>query len=123
MFNNYDEIQKVTDYNKVLNAVKGGAADSNRTVLAYYLAIYATAINFNTDILPPLVLDTPNQNEQDKENYKSIIDTLIKENNKQIIICLIRSEYSEKLKPVNKIEVNRLMKMGEYHKFFDELEI
>ncbi|WP_249847515.1 hypothetical protein [Aggregatibacter actinomycetemcomitans] len=123
VFNNYDEIQKVTDYNKVLNAVKGGAADSNRTVLAYYLAIYATAINFNTDILPPLVLDTPNQNEQDKENYKSIIDTLIKENNKQIIICLIRSEYSEKLKPVNKIEVNRLMKMGEYHKFFDELEI
>lgn len=123
IFNDYDEIKKVTNYHKILNAVRGGAADSNRTVLAYYLAIYATAINFNTNILPPLVLDTPNQNEQDKENYKSIINTLIQEKNKQIIICLIRSEHSEILASINKIEVNRLMKNGEYHEFFNELDI
>lgn len=113
----------MTNYHKILNAVRGGAADSNRTVLAYYLAIYATAMNFNTNILPPLVLDTPNQNEQDKENYKSIINTLIQEKNKQIIICLIRSEHSEILASINKIEVNRLMKNGEYHEFFNELDI
>lgn len=121
VFNNYDEIKKVTDYNKVLNAAKGGAADSNRTILAYYLAIYTTAINFNTDILPPLVLDTPNQNEQDNGNYKSIIDTLIQEKNKQIIICLLRREYSEKSKSVNKIEVNRLMKIGDYQNLFSTI--
>lgn len=118
IFNSYDDIKKVTDYNKVLSAVKGGAADSNRTILAYYLAIYTTAINFNTDVLPPLVLDTPNQNEQDKENYKSIINTLMQEESKQIIICLIKSEYSETLENANRIWVDRLMKIGNYQHFF-----
>lgn len=120
-FNSYDDIKKVTDYNKVLSAAKGGAADGNRTILAYYLAIYATAMNFNTDVLPPLVVDTPNQNEQDKENYKSIINTLMQEESKQIIICLIKSEYSETLDNANRIWVDRLMKAGDYQHFFSPI--
>lgn len=120
-FNSYDDIKKLTDYNKVLSAAKGGAADSNRVILAYYLAIYATAMNFNTDILPPLVLDTPNQNEQDKENYQSIINTLIQEENKQILICLIKSEYSETLNNVNRVWVDRIMKVGDYQDSFSPI--
>lgn len=109
-FNSYDNIKKVRDYNKILNAVKGGAADSNRAILAYYLAIYNTAIKYDTEILPPLVLDTPNQNDQDKYNYDSIINTLIGEKEKQIIICLIDNTQVSSMADVNKIYVNRLMK-------------
>ncbi|MGC6248918.1 hypothetical protein ACNO7P_10850 [Bisgaard Taxon 45] len=120
-FSSYDTIKKVTDYNKVLSATKGGAADSNRVILAYYLAIYATAMNFNAEILPPLVLDTPNQNEQDKENYQSIINTLMQEENKQILICLIKSEYSETLNNVNRVWVDRIMKAEDYQEFFSPI--
>lgn len=120
-FENYDNIKKVTDYQKILNSVKGGAADSNRVILAYYLAIYATAINYESEIIPPLVIDTPNQNEQDKENYKAIMDTLIHEENKQIIICSIKSEYTDSLDNVNRIIVNRLMKDYNYKDSFSAI--
>jgi len=90
-------------------------------ILAYYLAIYATAINYESEIIPPLVIDTPNQNEQDKENYKAIIDTLIQEENKQIIICSIKSEYTDSLDNVNRIIVNRLMKDYNYKDSFSAI--
>lgn len=110
-FSDYNKINKVTNYNDIVKQVKGGDADTNRSVLAYYLAIYQTAINFNTLALPPLVIDTPNQNDQDPENYHAIITTLLKEKNKQIFVCLVSDDSKkDNWEDVNQIEVERLLK-------------
>lgn len=110
-FNTYDKIKKVTNYNNILKQVEGGDADSNRSVLAYYLAIYQTAMNFETPALPPLVIDTPNQNDQDPENYHAIIETLLKEQEKQIIVCLVSDDSKkDNWDNINQIEIDRLLK-------------
>lgn len=107
----WQNIKKVIDFNKIVKEVKGGHADNNRSVLAYYLAIYDTAIFAKTDSLPPMVIDTPNQNDQDKDNYTAILKTISDFKDRQILVCLIsnRIEYLGTLE-VNIIRVNRIMK-------------
>lgn len=109
-FKNVTLIKKVIEYNKIIDGIDGGSADRNRGVLAYYLALYETIIQSGYSVIPPLVIDTPNQNEQDDDNYHAIIDTILSEENKQIIVCSIKNRILESsLNTVNKIYVNRLL--------------
>lgn len=89
----YNHIKSPVDYNKVRkDMIDAGAADRNRCVLAYYLAIYETAMQNSTcEMLPPLVVDTPMQNDQDPENYQAILQLLATQQNKQIFVCLINT--------------------------------
>ena len=42
-------------------------------------------------MLPPLVVDTPMQNDQDPENYQAILKILATQQHKQIFVCLINT--------------------------------
>ena len=108
----YDKIKSPADYNKITTSlVAAGAADKNRSILAYYLAIYEMAAEYGScDNLPPLVVDTPMQNDQDTTNYKSILDLLFTQANKQIFVCLINDgEILKTYSNLHRISLNKVL--------------
>ncbi|MGQ8870427.1 hypothetical protein [Myroides sp. TSA_177.3] len=84
---NLSEINSPLSYNKIVK--EGGAAENSRAILAYYIAIYSLVEKYKNEVVSPLVIDTPNQQEQSDNNYSNIVK-LIEEKiskNNQVIIC------------------------------------
>src|SRR5690606_13895966 len=71
---NLSEINSPLDYNKVIK--EGGAAEGARAILAYYLTIFSMVEKFGNEVKSPLVIDTPNQQEQSHTNYEKIVALL-----------------------------------------------
>lgn len=67
-------IKSPLDYNKIYEV--GGAAEDARAVLGYYLALYEHIANHCQEVVSPLVIDTPNQQEQSTENYNKIVEAI-----------------------------------------------
>ncbi|MDM8358680.1 hypothetical protein [Pandoraea communis] len=86
------DIETITpfDYNEL--AERGGAADNSRLQLAYHLAIHRLVQHFKTEALSPLILDTPNQQDQGALNYGLVSSELKKRatDDTQIIVCATR---------------------------------
>lgn len=82
-----DKVKQPTDYNKLFGS--GGAAEGTRAVLAYQLAIFNQIHFVANEIAAPLVIDTPNQQEQADKNYQHIIDLIMNEtpSDSQILLC------------------------------------
>lgn len=92
---NLSEINSPLDYNKIIK--EGGAAEGVRAILAYYLTIYTMVRNFGNEVESPLVIDTPNQQEQSHTNYEKIVNILITEfKDVQIIMSAMENDH---LKP------------------------
>ncbi|CAL2103701.1 conserved protein of unknown function [Tenacibaculum sp. 190130A14a] len=93
---NLSEINSPLDYNKVIK--EGGAAEGARAILGYYLTIFSMVEKFGNETKSPLVIDTPNQQEQSFTNYEKIVNiltsSLLKKN--QIILSAMENE---QLKP------------------------
>ncbi|MDT4331900.1 hypothetical protein ACQE3D_23230 [Methylomonas sp. MS20] len=94
---NTSSIKSPENYSKV--AASGGAAESTRAMLAYYVSIYNLIYKYGEHVLCPLVIDTPNQHEQAAKHYDSIVSLLLDELPKksQLFVCGMDSE---KLKPI-----------------------
>ncbi|MGO6685831.1 hypothetical protein [Rhizobium leguminosarum] len=54
-------------------------SDQPRAVLAYFMAFARTVQEFSSSFLAPLVLDSPNQQDQDPVNVRAMIDLIISE--------------------------------------------
>jgi len=117
------KIKNPMDYNKITG---GGAAESTRAILAYYLTIFKQIYYACNEIPAPLVIDTPNQQEQANQNYAQIIKLLIKNtpSESQIIICgmenLYLDEYKRKAHIIS-LDNGKLLKKGEYKELTEEL--
>lgn len=105
---NLSEVNSPTDYNKIVK--EGGAADGTRAVLAYYLAVYSIIEKFGNEVLAPMVIDTPNQQEQSLSNYDKIVDLIINHlpKNTQIILCAMDNDILKPFK--DKAHIIRLKK-------------
>ena len=57
----------------------GGAADSARSLLMYYLSLYSIISKYSDEVISPLFIDTPNQQEQSNENYQRILNSFKKD--------------------------------------------
>ena len=79
-----------TDYRRL--AASGGAADSSRLQLAYHLAIHRLIEHFQTEVLGPLILDTPNQQDQAALNYALVSKELKRSagEKRQFFVCATR---------------------------------
>ncbi len=66
---NLAEIKTPLDYNKIIK--EGGAAEGTRAILAYYIAIFTMVLKFSSEVVSPLIIDTPNQQEQSDFNYSN----------------------------------------------------
>lgn len=77
------------DYRKI--SASGGAADGSRLQLAYHLAIHQLIAHFKTELLSPLILDTPNQQDQGALNYGLVSKELKRRaQGKQLFVCATR---------------------------------
>lgn len=94
---NSRSIKSPENHSKV--AASGGAAESTRAMLAYYVSIYKLIDKYGEHVLCPLVVDTPNQHEQAAKHYDDIVSLLLEElpEQAQLFVCGMDSE---KLKPL-----------------------
>jgi len=113
---NLSEINSALDYNKVIR--EGGAAEGTRGILAYYLSVYKMVEKYENEILSPLVIDTPNQQEQSETNYEKIVSLLLnKFKGNQVIISAMENEQLKPLKLQAKIiqlDSEKLLKKEDY---------
>jgi len=95
---NLSKINSPLDYNKIVS--EGGAAENSRAILAYYLAIFSLVEKQGNEVISPLVIDTPNQQEQSENNYSSIVELIQTKisNNNQVIICAMENSKLDPLK-------------------------
>ncbi|CAN5130604.1 hypothetical protein BH09BAC1_BH09BAC1_13590 [soil metagenome] len=114
---NLSAINSPLDYSKVKK--EGGAAENTRVVLAYDAAIYSTIGKFNSYVKAPLVIDTPNQQDQSNSNYGSIIKLITEyfKNEPQLILCALNNKHLDNFKSIaNVIEVtsDKILKKSIY---------
>lgn len=122
---NLSEINSPLNYNKVIR--EGGAAEGTRGILAYYLSVYKMVEKYQNEILAPLVIDTPNQQEQSGTNYEKIVKLLLnKFCNGQVFIGAMENEYLKPFKlksKVIKLDSNRILVKTEYEKIKKDIEL
>lgn len=125
---NLSNINKPVDYAKLER--EGGAADHTRLTLAYTLAIYSVISRYGSGVLAPLIIDTPNQQEQSDSNYHSILSLVLNDfaDDSQLILCAMKNEHLEPfLAQSNVIEMNSSKildksKFIEVKRAFDDFE-
>lgn len=88
---NTETITSPFDYKKIYEI--GGAAEDTRAILAYYLAFYEHVKGNSTEVIPPFIIDTPNQHEQSKTNYQRILNAIqkISLDDSQYILCAMEN--------------------------------
>ncbi|KIZ32710.1 hypothetical protein OO18_29515, partial [Raoultella ornithinolytica] len=64
------------DVTKLPARISETGSDLPRTILAYFLAILNTVNQFSTSFFAPVVIDSPNQQDQDVKNVRSMIDLI-----------------------------------------------
>jgi len=96
---NLSQIDSPLSYIKIVN--EGGAAENSRAILAYYIAIFSVVEKYKNEVVSPLVIDTPNQQEQSDNNYSNIVNLIMDKisKNDQVIICAMSNP---KLAPLEK---------------------
>lgn len=106
----------------------GGAAESTRGMLAYYLSVYNLINEFSEEVLAPFIIDTPNQHEQAAKHYDSII-SLLMENappKAQLFICGMDSQKLNPIKSEARVflleDEHALLSSKEYHQYRDEVD-
>jgi hypothetical protein len=84
---NIEPVKSPLDYKKLY--ASGGAAESTRGMLAYHMAVMWQIYRAKNEALAPIIIDTPNQQEQADFNYERIIEFLTKTipTEAQFILC------------------------------------
>lgn len=62
---------------KIVNRIHETGSDQPRAVLAYYLALLHTVYRYSTALTAPMVIDSPNQQDQDTTNVARMIALVI----------------------------------------------
>lgn len=89
----------IFDYTKF--DTNGGAADSTRSIFLYHSVLIQLINKFSNESIAPFIIDTPNQQEQAKENYEKIISTLFDKfsSDIQILLCAMENSALESFIP------------------------
>ena len=115
---NLSQISSPLSYVKI--AAEGGAAENSRAMLAYYIAIFSMVAKYKNEVISPLVIDTPNQQEQSHSNYTNIVNLILDKisKNDQVILCAMENP---KLKPLEqkahiiKLDDSKLLNSEQYN--------
>ena len=104
---NLAPVESPLDYKKIHGS--GGAAESTRGILAYYMSVIRQAHTAENEAFPAIVIDTPNQQEQADFNYEKILQFLMGAvpSNAQLILCAMdRDEIKSYRHAAHVIELN-----------------
>lgn len=105
---NLSPIESPLDYKKLYGS--GGAAESTRGILAYYMSVIRQAHKAENEAFSAVVIDTPNQQEQADFNYEKILKFLMDTvpSNAQLILCAMnRSEIQSYKSAAHVIELDK----------------
>ena len=125
------EASTIKDFQCVSNRIGGGAADDIRVIIAYYLAIYKTIVEYGNEVIAPYIIDSPNQQEQSKINYSKIL-SLISESiptGAQLILCAMRNDIindfinTHDVKTIELTYKNHLLRGDEYAQVKDSINM
>lgn len=113
---NLSKVKSPTDYKQLLG---GGAAEAARGLLAYQLSVLQQIHSTKTCIVPPFVIDTPNQQEQAGHHYETVIKELMHSipQDYQIILCAMENNALNEFKhDANVINLNseKLLNSSQY---------
>jgi len=125
---NLAKVKTPLNYNSIVK--EGGASESTRGILAYYLSIFSLVDIYGSEIKAPLIIDTPNQQEQSDINYQNIIELITTKipDEEQIFLCALNSDVLSEFKnKANVIELDEKMlldksKYQSIKKAFDNIE-
>ncbi|QLG89571.1 hypothetical protein HQ393_15680 [Chitinibacter bivalviorum] len=104
---NLSPVKSPLDYKKLYGS--GGAAESTRGILAYYMSVIQQAHRAENEAFSAVVIDTPNQQEQADFNYERILKFLMDTvpSNAQLILCAMnRSEIQSYKNAAHVIELD-----------------
>ncbi len=104
---NLSPVESPLDYKKLYGS--GGAAESTRGILAYYMSVIRQAHKAENEAFSAVVIDTPNQQEQADFNYEKILMFLMDTvpSNAQLILCAMnRSEIESYKRSAHVIELD-----------------
>lgn len=89
---NLAPVESPLDYKKIHGS--GGAAESTRGILAYYMSVIRQAHKAENEVFSAVVIDTPNQQEQADFNYEKILKFLMETvpSNAQLILCAMNRD-------------------------------
>lgn len=78
----------VQEFTKLPARISETGSDLPRSILAYFLAVLNTMNEFSTSFFGPIVIDSPNQQDQDAKNVGTMIDLIMKAvpDNAQVIL-------------------------------------
>lgn len=121
---NLSRVKHPTDYNKLFGS--GGAAEGTRAVLAYQMAIFKLIDYSKNEVLSPLVIDTPNQQEQAIKNYDRIINLVTDNmpNHSQLILCAMDNKQLDSFKRMSnviRLDENKLLCKDGYSELSNEI--
>ncbi|QND61526.1 hypothetical protein [Mesorhizobium huakuii] len=77
---------------KIVRKVNDTGSDQPRAVLAYHLALMKTVFKFSSALTAPMIIDSPNQQDQDTTNVAAMIALILssRPDNGQTILGTVR---------------------------------
>jgi predicted nucleic acid-binding Zn-ribbon protein len=62
---------------RIDSVIRDTGSDQPRALLAYYIAFIYTSLNFSSSCICPVVIDSPNQQDQDPANFNKIYEVIM----------------------------------------------
>lgn len=117
---NLSPVESPLDYKKLYGS--GGAAESTRGILAYYMAILRQIYAAKNEVFSAVIIDTPNQQEQAELNYEKLLKVLMDTipSDSQLILCAMDREEIETYKQtahVITLDDNKILSQTKYNEF------
>lgn len=113
----FSAVESPFKYKKIYG--NGGAAESARGILAYYLAVINQIHHAKNEVFSSIIIDTPNQQEQAGFNYETIINFLIDvmPSDSQLILCAMNGKeiqvYKEKAHVIE-LNADKILSTSKY---------
>ena len=121
---NLSKVSNPTDYKKLSG--NGGATEGARAILAYQLTIFNLIYHAKNEIPAPLIIDTPNQQEQAGDNYERIMKLIMDDtpDQSQIVLCGMDTSHLDRYREqahVIYLDDNKLLKKEGYAELSNEI--
>ena len=99
-----------------------------RAALAYQMTVFRQIYHSHNEIPAPLVIDTPNQQEQATQNYERIVKLIMEDtpDQSQVILCGMENQYLDSYKDranIIRLDEHKLLNNNSYNELSEELSL
>ncbi|MDQ0228856.1 chromosome segregation ATPase [Metabacillus malikii] len=111
-------------YKSILSSISESGSGLPRALLAYYYSILHTMKKYSTSTFCPIIIDSPNQQDQDEENLKKMMEFIFNEQpeGSQLILGLVElGEFDFEGEVIELTEKYHLLQGEHYEKISKEI--